>query len=105
MLPETVKSELFDVRHHVGDMALEFICSKIEEFGFVVDEQENLDLAVRITFKNGDDHGELRIDRLQQEFEICAVVDGETIFPMVGNWDLVLRFLAVAVQSAADSQL
>jgi hypothetical protein len=105
MLPQSIDSELFDIRHQVGEMALDYICTKIEQFGFVIDEQENLDLIVRIVFKSGEDYGELRIDRLAREFEICAVIDGETIIPAVGSWELVMNYLLVAARSAADSQI
>lgn len=105
MLPQSIKSELFNIRHQVSEMALDYICTKIEQFGFVIDEQENLDLIIRITFKRGEDYGELRIDRLAREFEICAVVDGETIIPATGSWELVINYLLAAVQSAADSQI
>lgn len=84
---------------------MDFICGKLEEFGFVVDEVQNLDVIVRITFKRKDDYGELRIDRLGKFFDISAVINGETIFPASGSWELVMNFLLAAVQSEADSQL
>lgn len=105
MLPETVKSELFDIRHQVGDMALDFICGRLEEFGFVVDDIQNFDVVITIIFKRSEDLGEIRIDRMAKLFEINAVIGGETIFPASGNWELVEEFLFAVVQSEADSQL
>jgi hypothetical protein len=59
----------------------------------------NLDLVIRIIFNRSEDHGELRIDRLGQFFEICMVVDGETIMPISGDWDLILEYLQASVKS------
>lgn len=105
MLPQTVTAELFNVEYREIDMSIEFICSKLVEFGFIVTDQKHFDPMVWIKFKRQEDHGELRIDRMNRSFYICAVVDGETIFPIEGGWEAVLGYLHAAVQSQADSQI
>jgi hypothetical protein len=86
-------------------MAIDYICGKLEEFGFVVDTVQNLDVIIRITFKRSEDRGELRIDRMGKLFEICAVIGGETIFPVSGNWELIADYLLAVSRSEAGFQM
>jgi len=92
-LPNIISAELFNIQFRVSDVAIEHICSKIEEYQYVVGEVQNLDHAIYIDFGTGTAKGQLRIDRMAKSFEICVSADGITVLPTSGSWSDVTAYL------------
>ena len=94
MLPKAILDELFNLSKMVNDIAIDHICSILEEnYKYNITQISDNDVAITIIF--GDDHTdcELRIDRIARRFEFSARHYNYTYIPVTGDWGLILKCL------------
>ena len=109
VLPQVILDEIFNLSCRISDVSLTHLYEELEKFGCVVTNSENYDASVIIYFKRAadDDHaaldGELRIDRIHRNFELAARYGEQTIFPVLGNWDLIVACLVELLGSTNDN--
>lgn len=97
MLSQAVLDEIFNVRYRVSEQALDHISDELDQFRCTVSHVEDNDLAVTIYFgrnMNGMPavEGEIRIDRVNNQFEIVGVCEG-FMLPVTGDWSVILEYL------------
>lgn len=106
MLPKPIIDEIFNLRYQVSDAAIDHICDELHRYGCVVDNHCNYDTSVILYFSRSADavhprlEGELRIDRIERQFDIAARYGEETILPASGDWSLVEEYLQKVLEAA-----
>jgi len=91
MLPQPISQALFDVRYKPTDVVLEYLCNAIEGLSYTISDIDNCDLAVTIKFGNTSTIGELRVDRLAQDFELTVRHKDFTFLPIRADWDAIIN--------------
>lgn len=97
MLSPAVLIEIFNVKYRVSEQALDHISDELDQFRCTISRVEDNDLAVTIYFgrnMNGMPavEGEIRIDRVNERFEIVGVCEG-FMLPAHGDWSVILEYL------------
>lgn len=97
MLSKAVLDEIFNVRFHVSDQAIDHISDELDKFRCTISHVEDNDLAVTIHFgrqMNGmpSVEGKIRIDRITGSFEIVGICGGY-MMPIEGDWSTILEYL------------
>ena len=96
MLPNQIIKELFTVKYKVSDIVVDHIIEELNRFNCIPTNISDYDTSIIIEFgKIGDFpiEGELRIDRLNKQFEICAFSQGNTFLPAYGDWHIIEEYL------------
>jgi hypothetical protein len=94
VLPDTIQDEIFRLSSRVNDVAIDYLCSELEHFGYIVSNVQNYDCSVIIDLSNEDTDINLRVDRIFKTFEIVAKCCDEIILPYIGDWEGVLNYLS-----------
>lgn len=94
MMPQVVFDEIFDLQHRISEQAIGYISDELDAFRCIITEVIDNDVAVTIYFGRSGTllEGEIRIDRLSQQFEIIGKYDS-LILPISGDWDVVIEYL------------
>lgn len=95
MVDSLVLSELFNARHRVQDHVLEFIIDDLWDYEIKVTKIENYDMIIYLGFKRDSYYGDLRIDRLSQNFDLVLYYGDERYLPMSGDWKYILSCISV----------
>ena len=96
MLPNQIVKELFAIEYKVSDIVVDHVIEELNKFDCIPTSISDYDTSIIIEFgKIGDSpmEGELRIDRLNKQFEICARFQGNTFLPAYGNWHIIEEYL------------
>jgi hypothetical protein len=106
MLSKVVLDEIFNVRYRVSDQAIDYIADELDRFRCVIFRVEDNDLAVTIYFgrsMNGVPaaEGEIRIDRVNRQFEIVGKCCG-FMLPAEGDWFVIVEYLRQLVCSPIE---
>ncbi len=99
MMPAIIYNELFDLTHPVSDITLSYIFDLLTASDLLISDYRNYDVMIIIAFYNKEKDliGELRINRMLKEFEICIQCGKVLILPAHGDWDLVTEYLQKAL--------
>lgn len=93
MTNEEMLSTLFNIKYRTDDSILDYIIEEFTHRGFVADEVHDNDSNIVLKFSNSNTVGEFTIDRFRKEFSIFAKVYDENIFPVFGEYSIVLSYL------------
>lgn len=95
MIPSHIIQELFDIRYRPSDIAIESIIEGIADKGFSTSNCYDCDLFVYLDIHCEDVEGELRIDRLNKNFQlnIKSKTNSFVILPITGDWDTICKHL------------
>ena len=109
MPSQIVLDEMFNVKFRVSEQALDFISDELDKYRCVISHVDDYDHAVVVHFgreMNGMPkvEGELRIDRIERNFEIVGTCEG-LMLPVRGDWDMVTTYLRqLTCPQEGDSQ-
>lgn len=93
VLPGAIHDEIFCLSSKTSDVVIDYLCSDIEQLGYVTRNVENYDCSIIIDFERQGIQANLRIDRIYKTFEVVARYEDETILPRIGGWDDALDYL------------
>ena len=95
MIPAHIINELFDIRYRPSDVAIDSIIEGLADKGFSTTSCSDCDLYVYLDIICDDVEGELRIDRLNRDFQlnIKSKTNSFVILPITGNWDTICKHL------------
>jgi len=99
MISKSISCELFDLQYQVSDIAIDHICDELIKHGCLVNHYVNYDASIIIYFNRNELNGELRIDRINRQFDIVIGCDDEIIMPVSGDWSLIDEYLRKALTS------
>jgi hypothetical protein len=96
MLPNAIKKELFAIEYKINDIAIEYIIEELKKFNFEVSNILDCDASIIVDFEReiNKTKGELRIDRIEQCFEISARIGDATFLPISGGWSIIEEYLS-----------
>lgn len=76
---------------------LDHLADELTQLGYCVGDVFNFDTSAIILFKQSVNDcvvdGELRVNRIDRQFEISAKCGDETILPVFGMWDTIDKYL------------
>lgn len=93
VLPDTILDEIFHLSSRVNDVAIDYLCSDLEQCGYNVSDVHNFDCSIIIDLKADGICANVRIDRIFRTFEVVAKTADYTILPRNGDWGGVLEYL------------
>jgi len=97
MLSSVVLNEIFNIKYRISDQAIEHISDELDKFRCVISRVDDNDLAITICFDRCINNlpiveGEIRIDRVMNNFGIIGSCDG-LMLPINGDWSMILTYL------------
>lgn len=93
MLPPAIYNELYCLDSPLSDIVIDYFIEELTKYNIAVVQVINCDVIIYFDFILGDVKGELKIDRMDNFFQIHAQSPEGIYIPACGDWTNISHFL------------